>query len=158
LVVDQLAAAVGEGQKRLKLTFFETGLSDFQPLELDPVGTDVRKVVLRLLREPALGTAAEGLHSGNRHNQSPARRRLQSGKRPASLREPLPAQKPLNAPLSGCNRKPGISISATVQAASSLAKISRSLTACSAVTSRRVVVFMKAFQPLVAYRPDHPEP
>jgi hypothetical protein len=44
------------------------------------------------------------------------------------------AKNPLKSPLSGCSRKPGISISSTTRAASSLAKISRSLTACSALT------------------------
>src|ERR1022692_3278528 len=46
------------------------------------------------------------------------------------------AQKPFNSPFSGCNRKPGMSISATVRAASSLAKISRNLIMCSAITPR----------------------
>jgi hypothetical protein len=44
----------------------------------------------------------------------------------AAFARTVTAHRPFNSPLSGCNRKPGISISATVRAASSLARMSRS--------------------------------
>ena len=42
-----------------------TSLPELQSLELDPVGVHLGKVVMRLLREPALSAAAE--HFGQAH-------------------------------------------------------------------------------------------
>ena len=38
-----------------------SGLNQLQPLELQPVGADVRKIVLRLLHKPTFGAATEDL-------------------------------------------------------------------------------------------------
>ncbi len=46
---------------------FETGLSQFEPLELDPVSMNLCKVVLRLLRKPAFGAASEDLGQSHGH-------------------------------------------------------------------------------------------
>jgi len=47
----------------------------FQSLELDAIGAHLRQIVVRLLREPALGAAAKNLRDAHRHfgrNAAPA--------------------------------------------------------------------------------------
>ncbi len=41
--------------------------SEFEPLQFDAIGTNVRKIVVRLLREPAFGAPAEDLRQPNGH-------------------------------------------------------------------------------------------
>src|SRR6516164_4218448 len=43
------------------------GLGEFQPLQFNPLGADLGKVVLRLLHEPAFGAASEDLGEPDGH-------------------------------------------------------------------------------------------
>ena len=81
------------------------------------------------------GSVLSVVVEGSRHNQRRIRQCRQS-EITRQFARTVTAQKPFNSPFSGCNRIPGMSISATVRAASSLAKISRNLTMCSAITPR----------------------
>ena len=43
------------------VNLYETTSSHFQPLHLNAIGAHLRKIVMRLLRQPAFRIAAEGL-------------------------------------------------------------------------------------------------
>jgi len=49
------------------LLFCGATLNEFQPFQFQPVGANMRKVVLRLLNKPAFGAAAEHLGQSHRH-------------------------------------------------------------------------------------------
>ena len=51
----------------IRLVLRTLHLSRLQPLQLEPVGVNVRKVVLRLLNKPAFGAAAENLGQAHGH-------------------------------------------------------------------------------------------
>ena len=92
--------------------------------------------------------------SGNRHNQRPGRRRQQSGRSPASLREPS-RPKALQFALQGMQPEPRqIHIrnrTGRIEPRENVTQLFRVF----GVHAARVVFFVKAFQSLVAYRPDH---
>ena len=49
------------------VTCREKSLSEFEPPDLDPVGANVCKIVLRLLHQPALGAASEDFGQAHGH-------------------------------------------------------------------------------------------
>src|ERR1035438_8912552 len=65
------------------------------------------------------------------------------------------AQKPFSRPLSGCSLKPGTSIGYGWNSVEPRENIAE-LVGVFGNDATRVVVFVKAFQPLMAYRPYHP--